>query len=71
MHDDRLNAGAARPARGRPRKDPGKARTQRVVTFVTESQRAQLEKLALQSDHSLSFIVYRMIAAQLKKKVSG
>lgn len=68
--DDRTAETAGR-RRGRPRKTVGTRRTHRVVTFVTDVERTQLERLALQSDRSMSFIVYRMIARQLDQVPLG
>jgi hypothetical protein len=71
VHDNERNARTARPARGRPRKEADKRRTRRIVTFVTEAECAQLQQLVLTSDRSLSFVVHRMIAEQLKASEPG
>ena len=71
VNDDDQMTGAARPARGRPRIEADKLRPRRIVTFVTEAQFKQLQKLALTSDRSLSFVVYRMIAEQLNASWHG
>ena len=52
--------------RGRPAREVDVRRDRRVVTFVTGSEYARLQQLALQEDRSLSFIVHRLIASQLE-----
>lgn len=47
-------------------KTAGDRRSQRVVTFVTDAELEVLEEIASRSDRSLSFVVHRMIAAQLR-----
>jgi hypothetical protein len=52
---------------GRPRKDPERARSNRVVTFVTEKELAQLECMADFEKTSLSAIVHRILHNFLKE----
>ncbi len=51
---------------GRPRLNPETARSNRVVTFVTNSELAKLERIAEQERISLSAVVYRIISGFLK-----
>jgi len=51
---------------GRPRLNPETARSNRVVTFVTNSELAKLERIAEQKRISLSAVVYRILSGFLK-----
>jgi hypothetical protein len=51
---------------GRPRLNPETARSNRVVTFVTNSELAKLERIAEQERISLSAVVYRILSGFLK-----
>ncbi len=51
---------------GRPRKDPEITRSKRVVTFVTEKELAQLERMADFEKTSLSAIVHSILHSFLK-----
>lgn len=55
-----------RPRRGRPTQVSATARSERVVTFVTERERESLEGIAIDEDRSLSAVVHRIIAQHLK-----
>ncbi len=57
---------AARRKRGRPGQAPEKARSNRVVTFVTGGELEDLEQIAQEEDRSLSAVVHRIIAQHLK-----
>ena len=52
--------------RGRPSTVPEKARSKRVVTFVTTSELAELEQIAEEEDRSLSAVVHRIIVQHLE-----
>ena len=52
--------------RGRPSTAPEKARSERVVTFVTNSELAKLEQIAEWEDRSLSAVVHRIIVQHLE-----
>ncbi len=47
---------------GRPRLDPEKARSHRVVTFITSSDLEKLYRIAEQEERSLSWIVHRILS---------
>lgn len=51
---------------GRPRLSPEEARSNRVVTFVTDRQLKALEQIAREEDRSLSFVVCRIIGEYTK-----
>jgi len=51
---------------GRPRLNPETARSNRVVTFVTNSELVKLERIAEQERISLSAVVYRILSGFLK-----
>ena len=51
---------------GRPTRDSEKARNNRVVTFVTNSEREKLYRIAEQEDRSVSWIVHRVLSEFLK-----
>ena len=57
------NTGNSRPKRGRPRTAQMLARPHRIVTFVTDRERQQLEEISLQEDRSLSSVAHRIIKA--------
>lgn len=57
-------AGVSR--RGRPPLPADIVRQQRIVTFVTAQEKAQLEALSEQQSRSLSAICHQFIAAALK-----
>ena len=52
--------------RGRPRRTPAEARSNRVVTFVTARELEDLEQITREEDRSLSAVVHRIIAQHLK-----
>jgi hypothetical protein len=47
--------------RGRPRIDQRKVRSNRIVSFVTDTELEKLERLAQEDDRSLSAVVHRII----------
>ena len=51
---------------GRPRENPESARSNRVVTFVTNSELADLERIADEKRVSLSAAVHRILSEFLK-----
>jgi hypothetical protein len=55
---------------GRPPSPPGEVRGNRVVTFVTDTQLAELQRLALQDGTSLSGICFRILQANLDQMTS-
>ena len=58
--------GTTRLKRGRPSQSLEKARSNRVVTFVTNSELEKLEQIAWEEDRSLSAVVHRIIAQHLE-----
>ena len=52
---------------GRPRQNPEIARSNRVVTFVTDKELAQLERMADFKKASLSAIVHSILHSFLKE----
>ena len=48
--------------RGRPRLSRHRARSNRVVTFVTQAELERLEQMALHDDRSLSAAVHKIIS---------
>jgi len=52
--------------RGRPSTGPEKARSERVVTFVTERELDCLDRIANKEDRSLSAVVHRIIVQHLE-----
>ena len=67
IKDSERTTGTGRRRRGRPEQEAEVRRDHRVVTFVTDTEYRQLERLAEREDRSLSFIVHRMIATQLER----
>ena len=63
---EKNNQGARR--RGRPPSPPETSRSQRVVTFVTQSEFEQLSELALTEDKPLSTTVYQLLSEYLGKQ---
>jgi len=55
----------ARMRHGRPRAEPKAARSNRVVTFVTDHELDHLEQMAYEEDRSLSAIVHRIVVQYL------
>jgi hypothetical protein len=55
-----------RTKRGRPSEAPEKARSKRLVTFVTERELDCLDRIANKEDRSLSAIVHRIIVQHLE-----
>ena len=51
---------------GRPRLNPETVRSNRIVTFVTNSELAKLERIADQESVSLSAVVHRILSEFLK-----
>jgi hypothetical protein len=52
---------------GRPPSPPETARSERVVTFLTQRELEQLQQLAIDQDMALSATIHQLIAEQLKK----
>ena len=44
------------------------ARPNRIVTFVTDNERALLEQVALEEERSMAAVVHRIIGAHFSKK---
>jgi hypothetical protein len=55
---------------GRPSSPRNEVRGNRVVTFVTDAQLAELQRLALQDGTSLSGACFRILQANLDKFTS-
>jgi len=51
---------------GRPRENPESVRSNRVVTFVTNSELADLERVADEKRMSLSAVVHQILSGFLK-----
>ena len=51
---------------GRPRENPESVRSNRVVTFVTNSELANLERIADEKRMSLSAVVHQILSGFLK-----
>jgi hypothetical protein len=51
---------------GRPRENPESVRSNRVVTFVTNSELANLERIADDKRMSLSAVVHQILSGFLK-----
>ena len=51
---------------GRPRENPESVRSNRVVTFVTNSELADLERIADEKGLSLSAVVHQILSEFLK-----
>ena len=52
--------------RGRPRLESDEARSNRVVTFVTDRQLEALDRIVEEEDRSLSAVVHRIIASHFE-----
>ena len=69
--DDRLlmsRLDSVRKTRGRPPLPAGKARTRRLVTFLTEVQYAQLECIADERQLTLSALLHEIASNYLDKE---
>jgi len=55
------------PKRGRPKTASNLSRPNRVVTFVTDTEKAQLEQVALEEERSLAAVVHRIIKAHFEQ----
>ena len=62
----KTQAASKRPRRGRASRAPGEARSNRIVTFVTDWELKDLAQIAYEKDRSLSSLVHRIIAQHLK-----
>ena len=51
---------------GRPRLNPETARSNRIVTFVTNNELAKLERIADQESISHSAVVHRILSGFLR-----
>ena len=51
---------------GRPRENPESVRSNRVVTFVTNSELADLERIADEKRMSLSAVVHKILSGFLQ-----
>jgi hypothetical protein len=52
--------------RGRPRLARHEVRSNRIVTFVTETELGRLEEIAADEDRSLSGVVHRIILSYIE-----
>ena len=52
---------------GRPRENPESVRSNRVVTFVTNSELANLERIADEKRLSLSAVVHQILSEFLRE----
>jgi len=57
-----------RPKRGRPKTARNLSRPNRVVTFVTDTEREQLEQVALEEERSMAAVVHRIIKAHFERQ---
>jgi hypothetical protein len=55
------------PKRGRPKTARNLARPHRIVTFVTETERALLKRAALEEERSMAAVVHRIIKAHFEE----
>jgi hypothetical protein len=55
-----------RPRMGRPREIPESVRSNRVVTFVTNSELTNLERIADEKGISISAVVHQILSEFLK-----
>jgi hypothetical protein len=51
---------------GRPRRNPETVPSNRIVTFVTNRELAQLERITEQERKSLSAVVHRIVSGFLR-----
>ena len=68
MSRDENSSETARTRRGRPRADPERARPNRIVTFVTNRELEDLERIAFDEERSMAAVVHRIIAAYFEGK---
>ena len=59
------------PRLGRPPLPPGKVRSKRVVTFVTEAELTRLAELAEADGDTLSTACHRILLDYLNRTASG
>lgn len=55
--------------RGRPRQPPQSARSNRIVTFVTDSELENLHQIAHEEDRSLSSVVHQIVSTHLASHI--
>jgi hypothetical protein len=55
------------PKRGRPKTPSDLSRPNRVVTFVTDMEKAQLQRVALEEERSIAAVVHRIIKAHFEE----
>ena len=67
MEDEPSKPPGVRRAKGRPPLPRDEARSQRVVTFVTEQDKAKLIELAEGRSTSLSAVCFELIAQGLRR----
>jgi hypothetical protein len=61
-----VNQDMKRPRMGRPRENPESVRSNRVVTFVTNSELTNLERIADEKGISISAVVHQILSGFLK-----
>jgi hypothetical protein len=54
--------------RGRPRTARNLARPHRIVTFVTDMEKEQLEQVTLNEERSMAAVVHRIIKAHFEEQ---
>jgi hypothetical protein len=56
------------PKRGRPKTPANLARPHRIVTFVTDMEKEQLERVTLDEERSMACVVHRIIKAHFEEQ---
>jgi hypothetical protein len=56
------------PKRGRPRTAANLARPHRIVTFVTDLEKKQLERVTIDEERSMACVVHRIIKAHFEEQ---
>ena len=62
------SVGPEKSKRGRPKSTQDAARPNRIVSFVTDKELAELEKVVAEEERSMAAVVHRIIRAHFEEK---
>ena len=68
MADGHNENKSLRNKKGRPRLPSQDARSNRLVTFVTDKELTILRQITIDEERSMAFIIHRIISAHIRDK---
>ena len=68
MADEHNGTKNPKKQRGRPRLHSEDARSNRLVTFVTDQELAYLKQITINEERSMAFLIHRIVSAHIRDK---